>query len=203
MKKKAKDIFFSTYLKCLKKQIKERPKHPVKNSKLIGVEFKGSKFKHLNGATFQGRCKIYKNIKKKVSGYSFVHNNEMCVPHSNIGVMNFSDGHTYSGGWKDGDFFGDGSYNNPELGEYYGMWSNGMMNGWGEMKYNNGNMYKGEFKNSKWKGLGTLKTNKGKIYRGYFKDSFELKKGSLIKNYVIQEGEESYTYVFKKTKKNK
>ena len=194
MTKKNKDLFFKAYLKCLTKIIKERPKFSKKNTKIIGVTFKNSEKKHLDGATFQGRCKIYKNVKKKGSEYCFINNNVLYVPHGNMGIIKFSDGHIYNGAWKDGFFFDTGSYINPKEGEYYGMWNKGYMNGWGEYEYKNGNKYMGEFKNSRWNGLGTLKNDKGEIFRGYFKDNFELKKNGLIENYIIQEGEESYTY---------
>ena len=82
------------------------------------------------------------------------------------GEYDFSDGTSYKGEWKDGEYHGQGTFSDSTGDDKYkGNWKNGKMHGQGIRTYYDGvqkRKLEGEFKDNRLHGLGSEKTKKWK-----------------------------------------
>jgi hypothetical protein len=72
------------------------------------------------------------------------------------GIITFSDGSKYVGGFSDGKMTGQGTMFYADGTKYVGEFLDGKMNGQGAFTWANGTKYVGEFRDGKMNGPGTL-----------------------------------------------
>lgn len=117
----------------------------------------------------QGRCyalEFIPDVGKYFGEFSQASNSyeDSLVP-SGKGTLDFFDGSTYVGGFRDGLRHGNGTliFNNGD--KYIGDWVDDLPNGSGIFTWPEGE-YQGDFKDNRFTGVGSLKLSDGTIYVG-------------------------------------
>ncbi len=98
------------------------------------------------------------------------------------GVIIYSNGEKYVGGFKDGKYDGQGTFTYSDGSKWEGEWKEGLRyTGKGTIHFESGSKYVGEYKDGKYNGQGTLTHPNGDKYVGEFKDG--LRNGQGTYNY--------------------
>jgi hypothetical protein len=84
------------------------------------------------------------------------------------GRIEWDNGTTYEGGFKDGQFDGRGTYSAADGRRYVGEFANGQFHGRGRFEAANGEIYEGDFDNGEFTGYGTYSRPDGGRYKGQF-----------------------------------
>ena len=150
------------------------------------------------------RSKLSKNTKVgRFSGY--IENN---LPNGK-GSMEYVNGWSYTGNWKNGLWNGEGKLTTPQFvyigewkegkpdgegsvaylnGEYYdGYWIDGKREGWGDALNSEGSYYVGEWWAGEYCGIGTLYFPDNSVYDGQWQDGLQYGLGTY--------SSDSFTYV--------
>lgn len=98
------------------------------------------------------------------------------------GKQKFSDGSKYVGGWKDGGYYGQGTFTYANGDEYVGEWKDGVQNGKGTHTHANGDKYIGEWKDGERHGRGTATHGSGYVYLGEWKKNKRHGQGRSFSN---------------------
>lgn len=83
---------------------------------------------------------------------------------------NYTDGTTYEGEYKDGEWHGHGTWTHPDGRKYEGEFKDGQPNGQGIWTHTDGRKYEGEYKDGKRHGQGIWTHTDGSKYEGEYKD---------------------------------
>ncbi len=117
------------------------------------------------------------------------------IPEGN-GILKIAPSGRYEGGFKAGQYHGEGACEFPPILEgarngkigavavvsgrrYKGSWKKGMMNGQGHLIVGNGDEYRGEFKGNLYHGKGRLVTRNGDIKEGNWQRGLLFSKGNI------------------------
>ena len=95
------------------------------------------------------------------------------------GILNYPDGSSYEGDFKNAKFEGKGILRCTSRYVYEGDFKDGKCEGEGTLTYANGNVYEGHFKDGKRGGKGIMHYVGGTIYEGDFQDDTFEGKGTL------------------------
>ncbi len=90
-----------------------------------------------------------------------------------FGEIKTKNGDKYIGEWRNGKYFGTGSYFFKNGDEYFGEWKDNKFEGIGTYKFKNGNKFIGQHKSGKFNGFGTF------VYNSGARDVGEWKEGKL------------------------
>ncbi len=90
--------------------------------------------------------------------------------HGNVKFV-YSNGTIYEGGYRNGQFNGDGTINYPDGSMYEGNFVNGVIEGEGEYTASNGDVYVGQFVNNDYCGHGKYTCLNGNSIEGKFESS--------------------------------
>lgn len=96
------------------------------------------------------------------------------------GLLNWANGATYIGGFKDGLMDGNGELKFANGIKYKGSFKKGMSDGVGRLTFINGDKYEGYFKKDLFDGIGRLTFKNGDKYEGDFKKDLFNGIGKLI-----------------------
>lgn len=94
------------------------------------------------------------------------------IPHG-LGTMNYADGRTYKGRWKNGQWHGNGKATYPNGDTYEGMYHQDQRHtgsSQGIYKWSDGRIFQGDFKNDQRNGHGVYKWPDGSNYEGGFQE---------------------------------
>jgi hypothetical protein len=114
-----------------------------------------------------------------------------------FGTMNLPNGNKYVGEFRNGNFFGKGTYTWVDGSKYTGEWKNDRAHGQGTWNYSNGEIYIGEFRDDERDGQGSWSHPNGERYSGGFKR--DRREGRGV--YTWPDGS-SYAGEFKGDKRN-
>ena len=78
---------------------------------------------------------------------------------------------SYAGGFSEGAFSGEGTYDWGDGTRYTGEFRDGQRNGQGAIDYPNKSRYAGQFKDGRYNGMGTYTDADGSGYRGEFRNN--------------------------------
>ncbi|RYF09689.1 MAG: hypothetical protein EOO40_06465 [Deltaproteobacteria bacterium] len=109
-----------------------------------------------------------------------------------VGVerVDWRDGTSYEGSWRDGKANGYGMVRWPEGGWYRGDFRDNDRHGYGILRAHNGSIYEGAWCNHAKHGYGKLRHADGRVYEGHWKNDEPHGQGKLIEGgRVVHDGE--------------
>jgi hypothetical protein len=97
------------------------------------------------------------------------------------GIMKYSDGSVYEGGWYSGKRQGKGVYRFSDGSKFKGEFVDDQMSGYGQLIWSDGSRFVGEFQRGRRHGKGKEYDERGRIrYEGFFRNNLPLSDDAVI-----------------------